>query len=143
VSICLHFLARPINRLTSRLLSVYRHHFVYVYPTRPDSGGKLWINFIRILLVCILIAQFTIFGLLGLKQAKIGAPLMIPLIIIQVLFGAYIKQMHFIVATSLPSRDCLENELPNGDALKDFRGAYVQPELKALDYDASEVEATF
>jgi hypothetical protein len=68
---------------------------------------------------------------------------MIPLIIIQVLFGVYIKQMHFTVASSLPSRDCLENELPTGDVLKDFRGAYVQPELKALDYDASEVEATF
>lgn len=68
---------------------------------------------------------------------------MTPLIIIQVLFGVYIKQMHFIVASSLPSRDCLESELPNDDVLKDFRGAYVQPELKALDHDASEVEAAF
>jgi hypothetical protein len=37
----------------------FRHQFTYIYPTSPDSGGKLWTNFIRTLLVCMLIAEIT------------------------------------------------------------------------------------
>jgi calcium permeable stress-gated cation channel len=52
------------------------HQFVYIYGARPDSGGVIWANFIKIILMCMLIAQFTIVGLLGLKQAAIAIPLM-------------------------------------------------------------------
>ena len=37
----------------------YRHQFVYIYPKNPNSGGKVWTNFIKVLLSCLLIAQFT------------------------------------------------------------------------------------
>jgi calcium permeable stress-gated cation channel len=39
--------------------AVYRHQFIYIYPNRIDSGGQLWINFMRIVFVCMLIAQVT------------------------------------------------------------------------------------
>jgi Calcium-dependent channel, 7TM region, putative phosphate len=39
--------------------SMFRHQFVYIYPAQPDSGGKIWMNFIRILVVCLLIAEVT------------------------------------------------------------------------------------
>ena len=122
------------------MFSVYRHHFIYVYPKRRDSGGKLFIAFISVLLACILTAQITILGLLGLKQATMGAPLMIPLIIVQILFGAYIRQMHFRVASNLPSCDSLRYDLQNTSTEEfrklDFvRGAYKQPELKAKHSD--------
>ena len=52
------------------------HQFVYIYPTNPDSGGIIWLNFIRIIQYCMVIGQVTIAGLLGIKQASIGAPLM-------------------------------------------------------------------
>ena len=61
---------------------------------------------------------------------------MIPLIIVQILFGAYIRQMHFRVASNLPSRDSLRYDLQN-TSTEEFRkldfvkGAYQQPELKA------------
>jgi hypothetical protein len=39
--------------------TAYRHQFIYIYPARPDSGGKLWTSFIGVLLVCLFIAEFT------------------------------------------------------------------------------------
>jgi hypothetical protein len=111
----------------------YKYQYIYIYPTLPDSGGQIWKNFIRILTVCLLIAQFTILGLLGLKKATIAAPLMIPLIVVQFLFNAYIGQEHFRVAENLPSRECLKVDQQNGPDfdLSFVKGAYVQEELTA------------
>ena len=39
--------------------TILRHQFLYVYPKVPDSGGKIWANFIQIFLGCMLVAQFT------------------------------------------------------------------------------------
>lgn len=49
--------------------SGYRHQLIYIYPPTPDSGGRLWLGFIAIVQTCMLIAQITIFGYLGLKKA--------------------------------------------------------------------------
>ncbi len=54
----------------------FLHQFVYIYPTLPDSGGKIWISFIRIIMVCMTVAQLTLVGLMGLKKAGIATPLM-------------------------------------------------------------------
>jgi hypothetical protein len=37
----------------------YRHQFIYIYPARPDSGGKLWTSFIDVLLACLFIGEST------------------------------------------------------------------------------------
>jgi len=110
----------------------YRHQFIYIYPAFPDSGGRIWTGFIKILMTCMLIAQFTIVGLMALKKAVIATPLMIPLIVITVLFNAYIRQQHFRVAEFLPSRECLKEDLRKG---RDFdlsftKGAYLQDEMQ-------------
>lgn len=55
----------------------FLHQFVFIYPTNPDSGGIIWLNFIRVMQNAMVIGQITIAGLLGIKQASIGAPLMI------------------------------------------------------------------
>jgi Calcium-dependent channel, 7TM region, putative phosphate len=39
--------------------SIFRHQFVYIYPTVPDSGGKIWMSFIRTLLPCLIVAEIT------------------------------------------------------------------------------------
>jgi hypothetical protein len=54
----------------------YRHQFFYVYPSNGDSGGKLWANFVSILIICIFIAEITIVGLLALKKAGIAVFIM-------------------------------------------------------------------
>jgi hypothetical protein len=125
--------------------TAYRHQFIYIYPARPDSGGKLWTSFIGILLVCIFIAEITITGLLALKKARIAYSLMFPLLAITVLFNVYIKQEHFRVAENLASRECLKTDLQNGDLDMSFvKGAFTQPELKANDEfpeNISEIQA--
>lgn len=113
--------------------SAYRHQFVFIYPTRPDSGGMLWASFVKILLVCMLIAQVTIVGLLALKKSAIGVPLMIPLIVVTSLFSVYIHQQHFRAATYLPARACMQADLQNAHDMLDLSfldGAFVQPELQ-------------
>ncbi|KAL7578677.1 hypothetical protein ACA910_009816 [Epithemia clementina (nom. ined.)] len=113
--------------------TMFRGQFIYIYGKHPDSGGKLWASFIQIMLTCMLIAQFTIFGLLGLKKAVKQIPLFIPLLIITVLFNFYIRQQHFRVASYLPTRECLKEDLQR-DQNFDFsfvQGAYVQPGLAA------------
>ena len=42
VGVCFYFMG-----------ACYRHQFVYIYPTFPDSGGHLWVNFMRLLPVSI------------------------------------------------------------------------------------------
>ena len=38
---------------------MFRHQFVYIYPAESDSGGRLWISFIRITITCMFIGEFT------------------------------------------------------------------------------------
>ena len=83
--------------------TMLRHQFIYIYPTVPDSGGKIWVNFIKILVTCMLVAEITskwnanyiyihpglvfsllwsiVLGLLGLKKASIATPLFMPLLV--------------------------------------------------------------
>uniref|UniRef100_A0A7S2Y2R3 CSC1/OSCA1-like 7TM region domain-containing protein n=2 Tax=Entomoneis paludosa TaxID=265537 RepID=A0A7S2Y2R3_9STRA len=112
--------------------SMYKHQFIFNYP-KTDSGGKLFANFIQIAISCMLIAQITIFGLLGLKKAAKQLPIYIPLLCITILFNMYIKQMHFRVAQFLPTHEGLTEDLHlNEDFDYSFlEGAYIQPALAA------------
>lgn len=91
----------------------YRHQFIYIYSTSPDSGGKLWTKFVTITLVCMFFAQLTLIGYLVIKQAPTATYLMIPLIVGQVLFHIYIRQRHFRVARRLPTEDSLRLDAEN------------------------------
>ena len=39
--------------------TLLRHQFLHVYPTVPDSGGKIWAGFIKIMVTCMIIAEVT------------------------------------------------------------------------------------
>eukprot|EP00977_Amphora_coffeiformis_P023446 scaffold13397_cov183-Amphora_coffeaeformis.AAC.5 len=134
------FVYSVISPLTNFILAfvflalgiILRHQFIFVYPTVPDSGGKIWVNCIKILVTCMLVAEVTLLGLLGLKKASIATPLFIPLLICSFLFSYYIRQEHFRVAEYLPTRDCLLEDSQRTSADLDFlKGAYLQPELAA------------
>lgn len=114
------------------LAGLYRHQFVYIYNPFPDSGGQLWIQFIRLILSCMLVAEITLAGVLALKKAAVAAPMMAPLIIATILFYMYVNQQHFRVANYLPSRLSLRQDLMNHRELDfDFlRDAYLQPEMR-------------
>jgi hypothetical protein len=34
------------------LASLFRHQFIYIYPPTPDSGGRLWLNFMKLIVSC-------------------------------------------------------------------------------------------
>ena len=85
--------------------TLLRHQFIYIYPTVPDSGGKIWVGFIKIMVTCMIIGEVTsecfsacdapcsgccpfsplvsvtVLGLLGLKKASIATPIFIPLLV--------------------------------------------------------------
>jgi hypothetical protein len=115
----------------------YRHQFIYNYPTKPDSGGKLWSAFVGIALTCMLIAQITLAGMFVLKKATYATPTLVPLMIITVLFNFYIRQEHFYVTNHLPTRECLlldKKYHKEGDKDHSFsQGKYLQPALHSKD----------
>lgn len=114
--------------------AAYRHQFIFIYPTLPDSGGKLWVQFMQLVPVCLLIAEITIVGFLALKTAPVASALMIPLLIITILFTIYIRQKHFMVTNFLPGCDCVAKDRKNNiDGPMDMRfisNQYLQPELR-------------
>lgn len=60
---------------------LFRHQFIYIYKPHPDSGGYLYLAFIRTLTTCMIIAEVTITGLLALKKSPAATPLMVPLLV--------------------------------------------------------------
>lgn len=114
--------------------AAYRQQFIFVYPTLPDSGGKLWVQFMQIVPTSLLIAEITIVGFLALKVAPLASSLMFPLVVITVLFNIYIRQKHFMATNFLPGWDCVEADRKNnfdGPMDMSFIGNhYMQPELR-------------
>ena len=126
---------------------VYRYQFVFNYPDTPDSGGEMWLYFVRVMLACILIAQLTLVGFLTLKRSAIGAGLMIPLVVMTCLFIIYLGQRHFKIGTHLPARACLSQDMANHDdgvAYDEFKNQYKNPALMTgfLDADWDSGKAT-
>jgi len=112
----------------------YRHQFLFVYPTSPDSGGRLWIQFMKVVPTSVLIGEVTISALLAAKHAPVASVMMIPLIIITVLFQLYIRQKHFQATEFLPGCECVEADRKNNlDGPMDLRflsNHYLQPQLR-------------
>jgi hypothetical protein len=148
---------------------LFLHQFVYIYPTTPDSGGIIFESFIKILLICMVIAELTILGFLALKKSEIGTALMVrkylkllrdgfpvscptpahnsfvllelaALIVVTLLFNAYIREEHFRVSDVLPSEISTSRDLKNLEFNLDFiRGTYLQEELRHKDAFATDL----
>uniref|UniRef100_A0A7R9ZMR9 CSC1/OSCA1-like 7TM region domain-containing protein n=2 Tax=Craspedostauros australis TaxID=1486917 RepID=A0A7R9ZMR9_9STRA len=111
----------------------YRHQLIYIYPTVPDSGGRLWVKFISLLPMMMIVSEVTLMGLMSLKKAIAASTWMIPLICITVLFNLYIQQQHFRMTESLPTRIAVRKDKQLEYEEYDFSfldSLYVQPELR-------------
>mmetsp|Transcript_53547 Transcript_53547/g.62574 ORF Transcript_53547/g.62574 Transcript_53547/m.62574 type:complete len:486 (-) Transcript_53547:214-1671(-) len=120
-----------INFLIST--AVYRHQFIFIYPPTNDTGGKLFPTAMNFLLSSIVIAQITIWGVLGLKKGAAQLPFMVLLMFMTLLFGVYIGQQHFKVAEYLPSTECALVDKQNSSrlvSLEFLKDMYLQPSLK-------------
>lgn len=114
------------------LRSVYRHQFVFNFPSSPDSGGEVWLYFMHVLLACILISQLTLTGFLILKDFDFAIPLMAPLITATCVFIIYLHQRHFTIGRYLAARACLSQDLENeeeGVDYRKFKDSYKHPAL--------------
>jgi Calcium-dependent channel, 7TM region, putative phosphate len=111
-----------------------RHQFIYIYPATPDSGGRMWITFVNIALICMPFAQLVLLSYMALAKARKAFAMTIPLIVVTVLFNLYIRQKHFHIARYLSSVTCVEldhknrsqEDIGSFDFLKD---KYFQPAL--------------
>jgi calcium permeable stress-gated cation channel len=118
---------------------VYRYQFVFNYPNTPDSGGTVWLYFVRVILACMVIAQLTLMGFLALKGSVVGASLMVPLVVMTILFIIYLSSCYFRIGEYLPARACLNQDLANADngvEYDEFKKKYQNPALTARFMDA-------
>ena len=51
----------------------FRNQFIFIYPIANDSGGKLWISYTKISIVCMIVAELILGAVLLLKGALIPA----------------------------------------------------------------------
>jgi hypothetical protein len=127
--------------------AAYRHNYIFNYAKKPDSGGVMWLNFLRILLPCMLVGQTALLAYLVVKEATVAWPFLIPLIIATILWSFYVGQKHFWVAAYLPADRSLVVDSEQTKDFSEFRGNYVRPilvaERKEVDWDhgKSDLEA--
>ena len=116
------------------LLSIYHSsRFIYIYPIANDSGGKLWLNFTKMSVTCMIMAQIVLCAILFLKGGVVAGPLMIPLIVITILFDIYFKKRHYMTTNFLPLGDCAETDKKNKEEGMTYEwlvDAYLQPQMK-------------
>lgn len=111
---------------------VYRHQLIYIYTSENDHGGKLWPQIITMLIVCMLVAEMTLIGIVSIKQGAIAASLMLPLVGATVFFLFYIHQQHFRVTHFVPSTLCKSSDIKNHATLdiSFLNDQYLQPSMK-------------
>jgi hypothetical protein len=113
-----------------------RNQFLFIYPPMNDSGGKLWLNLQRLLLVYMIIAEIILFVLM-LSKNFIAAMLLIPLIVVTILFKFYTGRKNYsdTVINHLPIEmsaaiDDASKQQRAGAKDKSLKNAYLQPSLK-------------
>jgi Calcium-dependent channel, 7TM region, putative phosphate len=114
--------------------SVYRYQFVFNYPKTPDSGGKIWLHFMRTIFACILIAQLALLSFLALRGSEIAALCMLPLLIVTCIFISHVNEYYCKLGEFLPAKECLSQDMANDDDDMDyneFLNTYKNPSLMA------------
>jgi len=130
---CIAPIMSYFSLLTFGVLSlVYRHQFVYIYNKDNDTGGKLWSQMIMLLIVCMVISEITLIGIVVIKKSALAAFFLAPLLGVSILFYFYIQQQHFRVTKFLPSTLSKLEDLKNHSTLdRSFlQGKYLQPSLQ-------------
>jgi len=116
----------------------FRNQFIYVYPIANDSGGKLWLNFTKLSIACMILAEIVLCAVLFLKGGVVSGPLMVPLIVITILFNIYFKKRHYMVTNFLPLGDAAAQDKENRDEGMTYEwleDAYLQPAMaKRFDF---------
>lgn len=113
--------------------SGYRYHFIHNHKTSPDSGGRIFKGFTRLLLVSIFIGELTLVGTLGLKQSVYALSALAPLLVITTIYTVLVYPKKIQVADSLPTIVCVELDRQReaeGEGIDFLIGTYLQPSLQ-------------
>jgi len=111
----------------------FRNQFIYVYPIANDSGGKLWINFTKLSIISMIIAEIILLAVILLKEGYIAGILLVPLIIYSIIFDRYFRERHYLVTAFLPAGDSVEADMEHeheGITYEWLSDQYLQPALK-------------
>ena len=106
-----------------------RNQFLFIYPVANDSGGKLWKNFQRLSIVCLIVAEIVLFVLL-LSKTYTAAILVLPLITGTIVFNIYFERRHYSVTDHLPIKMCYAVDDKNEESTESLKDAYLKPGLK-------------
>mmetsp|Transcript_6130 Transcript_6130/g.13221 ORF Transcript_6130/g.13221 Transcript_6130/m.13221 type:complete len:253 (-) Transcript_6130:377-1135(-) len=112
---------------------VYRHQLFYIYPATNDTGGYMFPQFVKMVIICIYVAQLTLVGVLGLKMQPLAVTLLLPLVMGTVFFNVYINQRHFELAKYLPSTKSVQKDRKNQEIIDCHElnyGKYLQPSMQ-------------
>jgi len=113
--------------------SGYRYNFIHNQKKTPDSGGRIFKGFTRVLLASIFIGELTLLGTMGLKQAIYAVPALAPMLIITILYATLVYPKKMEVAESLPTILSVELDRQReseGYELDFLKDKYLQPSLK-------------
>lgn len=119
--------------------SIFRHQFIFIYPNTPDSGGQMWLIFMKVQMILMLLGQIVSMFFFLWKNAFWGMVAMIPLLVIQCLFTVYLSRRHFKIGSVLPAYSALQQDLENKEKEVDFsvfEDSYLHPALKEPFLDA-------
>ncbi|KAF0694853.1 Aste57867_14293 [Aphanomyces stellatus] len=113
---------------------VYRRQLLFVYNPAIDSTGLFWHPLYNFVVSAVLVAQFTLLGVLSLKKAP-GPVIAAALLPLFTLLG-HLNILHYYprTATFLPLLDCVSIDLRRRRKDVAFgKTTYVQPALLARD----------
>lgn len=97
------------------------HKFLFVYVTTPtfESGGKAWHLYAQCIVFALGVAQFMLFGILGLKEGYTQAACMWPLLFLTYHHFIDVAGQYEDVAANLPLLEChAVGEMAGPDAIE-------------------------
>jgi len=115
------------------LSMVYRHQVYYIYAPTHETEGNIFPQFVKMVILCIYVAEVTLMGVLGLKKSPVAVGLVFPLLVGTVFFNMYINLEHYRLTHFLPATMSVAEDEKNVGAI-DFAalvsGKYLQPSLQ-------------
>lgn len=108
----------------------YRNQLIYIYSHENDTGGQLWVRFMKLIISCMIVSEYTLIAIISSKEGYIASLCMVPLLIITVYFSKYFEEEHYKLTQYLPSILCQKADDDNYEQDLSFvKGKYVQPAL--------------
>ncbi|XP_047329121.1 CSC1-like protein At4g02900 [Impatiens glandulifera] len=128
---------------------VYRHQIINVYDQKYESGARFWPDVHRHIIICMLISQVLLFGLLSAKEASHSTPFLIALPVLTIWFHRFCKGRFESAFTKFPIQDAMVKDTlelatePRLNLKAYLQDAYVHPVFKGEEIAKEEEEEAY